>query len=527
LIPTGVSDLFFFDGEKVQLLAEDESDRLTMSEAVKNLLGTDIIEKLSADVSIYRTRAVQAIAEDSNAPDLDTLGTTVDLLRDRLSGAISEASEGAQTLEILRAEAHGLEQKIQEKGGAYAKNRGKLDERKRQLNARVELLEDLVRERAQGLLPISLAPRLLKAVLEQLSQEQDLRFQCVLEDALNKAARSTLSQLRKVALRRGSATVLFGEMPEFDRVLSIVKKTHKTPEWRVPMIHDLSSRHEEQIRSWANEAIDGLPRELTRTAEELEVLYREQQKVERDLARVPQEEAPRPFLEELREVNRRLADAAMDSIQRNNAVEQAKEALEKAENNYRRTVDSIAATSLRRSSLDKAARVQDVLAEFKNALIERKVKEIEVELTKCFNQLSRKRLQRVVNINPSSFQVTIRDEHGRAVPKHELSAGEKQIYAISVLWALGKVSGRPLPIIIDTPLARLDRDHRALLGKRYFPKASHQVIVLSTDTEIDADFVPLLGDSVAWAYELCFDSATQSTQIREGYFARVGAYEAQ
>jgi DNA sulfur modification protein DndD len=159
-------------------------------------------------------------------------------------------------------------------------------------------------------------------------------------------------------------------------------------------------------------------------------------------------------------------------------------------------------------------------------MIERKLKQVDVELTNCLNQLSRKRLKRLVSIHPHSFQVTIRDDHDRAVSKEELSAGEKQIYAISVLWALGKVSGRPLPIIIDTPLARLDRDHRALLGTRYFPYASHQVIVLSTDTEIDNDFVPLLGDSVARSYELCFDSATQSTQVTEGYFARKTSYEA-
>ncbi len=110
--------------------------------------------------------------------------------------------------------------------------------------------------------------------------------------------------------------------------------------------------------------------------------------------------------------------------------------------------------------------------------------------------------------------------------KQELSAGEKQIYAISVLWALGRVSGRPLPIIIDTPLARLDRDHRTLLGKRYFPHVSHQVIVLSTDTEVDEEFIPLLGDTVARSYELRFDSASQSSQAIEGYFKEEPSYEA-
>jgi len=53
------------------------------------------------------------------------------------------------------------------------------------------------------------------------------------------------------------------------------------------------------------------------------------------------------------------------------------------------------------------------------------------------------------------------------------------------LWGLARASARPLPAVIDTPMARLDAAHRQHLVERYFPNASHQVIVLSTDTEVD------------------------------------------
>jgi DNA sulfur modification protein DndD len=164
------------------------------------------------------------------------------------------------------------------------------------------------------------------------------------------------------------------------------------------------------------------------------------------------------------------------------------------------------------------------LAEFRNALITKKIKEVEAEVTSCFNLLSRKRIERSIGINPTTFQVSIKDNHSRQISKSELSAGEKQIYAISVLWALARVSGRPLPMIIDTPLARLDRDHRELLGQRYFPHASHQVIILSTDSEIDAEFIPLLGNSIARSYELAFDMKSQSTLVRDGYFSERKQY---
>ena len=525
LIPLGVSDLFFFDGEKVQLLAEDESDRVTLSEAVKNLLGTDVIEKLDADMSIYRSRALQALSEDANAPDLDVLSTSAEMLKVKLKEAGRRSTEAGARVEASRSLIAVLEQQIQEKGGGYAKNRGKLDERKKQLAARVVSLESAVREQAHGLLPVALAPKLLHDVLLQLDIEQDLRVRFVLEDSLNKAAKSTIARLKKLPINRGRVTTMLADVPEFSQIIEIIKASHRAPQLDAEIIHDLSSAQERQVRGWAAEALTGLPKELAKIAVELEQLYRDQQKVERDLARIPEDEVLQPLIEDLRKLNDALSGALVEAMQHQAACERLREDVDRAEFAHRRAMEKVAANSARRSSIEKAERVQKVLAEFRETLVQRKLKQVEQELSKCFTSLSRKRVERAIVINPTSFQVTIRDDAGRTISKEELSAGEKQIYAISVLWALGKVSGRPLPVIIDTPLARLDRDHRALLGRRYFPRASHQVIVLSTDSEIDGNFLPMLGDSVARMYELSFDSTSQSTQVREGYFEGVTAYE--
>jgi DNA sulfur modification protein DndD len=185
------------------------------------------------------------------------------------------------------------------------------------------------------------------------------------------------------------------------------------------------------------------------------------------------------------------------------------------------------ATEKLTAQVDHASRVhlvpqvKKVLEEYKTSLIHKKVLQLQEAVTECFQTLCRKKdsLGKII-VDPNDFSVTLQDKHNRPLPKAQLSAGEKQIYAISMLWALAKTSGRPLPIIIDTPLARLDSDHRKLLAQHYFPFASHQVLILSTDTEVDQSYFEELRDSVGQAYRLDFDPEENGTKVAPGYFWR-------
>ncbi|WP_205370415.1 hypothetical protein [Thermoleptolyngbya sp. PKUAC-SCTB121] len=92
--------------------------------------------------------------------------------------------------------------------------------------------------------------------------------------------------------------------------------------------------------------------------------------------------------------------------------------------------------------------------------------------------------------------------------------------AIALLWGLARASRRPLLVAIDTPLGRLDAAHRQNLVERYFPQASHQVILLSTDTEIRQEEATALRQqgAIAREYLLHYDPATQQTTVQSKYF---------
>ena len=114
--------------------------------------------------------------------------------------------------------------------------------------------------------------------------------------------------------------------------------------------------------------------------------------------------------------------------------------------------------------------------------------------------------------------MTIKDKSGNIMRKSGLSAGEKEVFAISLLWGLAQTSQLNLPIIIDTPLSRLDSIHRDNIVRQYFPNAAEQVIILSTDTEVDSNYFKSLEPHLSGATRLVFNKNQELTTVSEGYF---------
>ncbi len=91
------------------------------------------------------------------------------------------------------------------------------------------------------------------------------------------------------------------------------------------------------------------------------------------------------------------------------------------------------------------------------------------------------------------------------------------MYATAIVWGLAKTSGRPLPFIIDTPLARLDEEHRSSLVQEFYPER-HQTIILSTDSEINYEYYKKLQPYISSSYVIQYNSREGKTVIQNGYF---------
>jgi DNA sulfur modification protein DndD len=163
--------------------------------------------------------------------------------------------------------------------------------------------------------------------------------------------------------------------------------------------------------------------------------------------------------------------------------------------------------------------IAGVLNQFIVRLRKNKVHLLQEKTFEMYRLLSsRSGLIKDLTIDEKTYEVRIADRNGHEIKKSGLSAGEKEVFAVSLLWGLAQISQIKLPIIIDTPLSRLDSSHRDNIVNNYFPNAGEQVIILSTDTEIDTNYYRSLKPRLSGAAILEFDQRQELTTFKEGYF---------
>jgi DNA sulfur modification protein DndD len=278
------------------------------------------------------------------------------------------------------------------------------------------------------------------------------------------------------------------------------------------MLHHLRAQRLAELRREAESLLDRHAR-----------LARELKEVDRDQSITPDDEGIGRFLERLRAATERLTTLNEEAKQRDRVLDDRRAEYQARREKLRaiqqREAEADFARDDRRRMARIAGKTQVVMRDFLARATERKIDRLSDLITESFRFLLRKQtMVERIHIDPATFAITLENQAGYALAKERLSEGEKQIFAISVLWGLARASAHPLPAIIDTPMARLDAAHRRHLVERYFPNASHQVLILSTDTEVDRHYYQALEPHIARAYHLRYDEETWATRGEEGYF---------
>jgi DNA sulfur modification protein DndD len=175
-----------------------------------------------------------------------------------------------------------------------------------------------------------------------------------------------------------------------------------------------------------------------------------------------------------------------------------------------------------------SSQVIELSKHFRKSQQQKKLQQVQIEATKMLNLLMRKKdyVSRI-KINEMTFEVRLFNSGNEELYKDSLSSGEKEILLLSVVWAMFKSSGRRLPFIFDTLLGRLDKTHKQTVLTQLIPACGEQVIILSTDSEIDRTNYDLLKPRIAKEYTLEFLTNEEKVKIHNEYFmfSQMGVFQ--
>lgn len=513
LIPLGVSELFFFDGEKIASLADEGGD-VALKDAIRKLLGLDIIERLNSDLHIYARKQNNKLLPDALKSQLDQYEDEYKNTKALIREHEAEIEAIHPHLTTAKEVIGRLEVSLNSKGGLWASSRQSLKNKRENLIAEKRNLEIEVREFLNSLYPLSLTPTMISNLRLQLKNERLLKDWSNIALAIN----TRLDKLNKVILA-------YTPVKQQDEITSKVQSVFSDLLSRpigletTNLLHDLSGKEYLQLEKWIDEVLNqitAIGKFLKKKLASIDVALGN---VSLQIERAPDKESLQIDLDAIKVQNKLILEL---TSKRNTHLELAKRhtwlAIELVRK-MKKLEDLRVSSESEDAGTDLANKARNVLFDFTNEITKRKVEKLELEFTEAFSRLARKSDAIVrAKIDPTSFDVNLYNVSGKTIAKQSLSAGEKQIYAVAMLEALAKTSGRKLPIIIDTPLGRLDSHHREKLINGYFPYASHQVIILSTDTEVDQNFYEGLSKHVSHSYQISYNETEGSSEIKEGYF---------
>ena len=507
LVPPGIGDLFFFDGEKIAELAEDDTGSY-LKEAVQKLLGIDVINRLSDDLDIYIKQISQKAADAKTVKiisDFESEKKEFLLQANKERESEDQVKRQLADLELQVLEA---EQKIQDRGGAWAKTKNEEKNKADELIKHKAILVTKLLGELDGSFPLALAPNAMAELIETLSKEQEVKESQAFSNKLNESL-TGLEAVIKSQFKSDSDELLATINEYFSSV---------TEESTDKVELDVSNTDFNLIQAQMKDASEAkahcteLTQELMETEQALE-------SVSINIQRAPDEEELTSLYDNLRkldtEKHKLKTQYGHHLVNAKSFIAKALELAKKLEKLYtsQKTEASISKAVSRVDATTK------ILHEFSAQLTEMRVSQLEELFAQSYRKLARKEdLKLSAKIDPNTFDVTLVDADGITINRKSMSAGEKQIFAFAILEALGKLSGKVLPVVVDTPLGRLDSKHRDKLVKHYFPEAGEQVILLSTDTEVDEGFFSAMAHEISHAFEIEFNEQTKCSTLNEGYF---------
>ena len=513
ILPARVASLFFFDGEKIEQLADLDKSKEVLKKAINSLLGLEIVEQLNHDVDEFKKRSSIDMKTDNEKVKIAELEDKADQLNIEIKQIDEDLIKVEDALTKNNYDKQQLDIELSKKGFDYY-------EKRKDFEKELKILTENKNEEKEELLKIASSDGPLFLVQNEIQEILDQSREIVEQKNLNQ-----ISDVKKTLINDANQFVEKNcDDKEFIQKFKTYLNTKNTKETKInEQSHLLENLNYQELQLLLEKHLPDLQLNVDQRIKTINKIEEEYEKKIQLINKIPTEDDIKPLIEK----QNKLIEEKGKLVTRSNVLTALKSTkngpLIKINIELRKLYDERSNQDIinldKKRFVDYSIKVKNILSSFHVKVLDHHIKKLEKYILESFNNIHRKKdFVKSIKIDTTSFDLKIYEKKNIEVDTNKLSAGERQLLAVAILWGLAKASKSTAPTIIDTPLGRLDSEHRLNLVEQYFPTAAKQVILLSTDEEINKKYHEYIKPYLSRSYKVEYDQKINGSKLQEGYF---------
>ncbi len=506
--PPKISELFLFDGERIEEMADPRNTSTILSSAIEILFGEGLIKQLERDLKFLYKELLQEQANISSDINFKNSIIKFENTENEVLNKKNEISKNQEKITDLSIKESSTRENLRILGGEYFHKKEDFEHELKLINESLATLNNKMIQLMNLELPYNFQYSQCDSIIKNSENTISNETINTVEKHLKKRDKHIINRFKTESLPQNTIDILKQILLDTPLVFS------KTPSY---------FNHQETIEA----------KRLLTLAPEIGIQYKaiildykkcndKKQIICDKLSQLPAAEIAQPLIDQLNTINTLIEEINTNTSLLNlelniiiSSYNETKRQLIQYADDYKNNLEK--SEELTRMQ-QRIKEVTTILSHFKKEIITNRVNNIRNTSLEMFNQLHRKSgFIKDIVIDPSTLELNLLNSMNQPLDISQLSAGERQIMATSLLWSIAKSSGQILPFVIDTPLGRLDSIHRENLVKYFFPFASHQVILLSTDEEIQAKDYHILKEYICHEYGIRYNNESASSYITTEY----------
>lgn len=511
--PPSLLELCFFDGEDISELSGDDKLSTYIKDLSTKLFNLDLFLDLEHDLKAYISQSSRSNNERQLEKEKELIEDDLGKLLDKFKTLEEQLSNNKKQLEDSNEKYNAIKTDFSLHGGLIYEDRNRTQDEISLIEVKRKQVNEKIKEFTANELPFFIALPKLKQLVSQLKDEENFHISNIIKEKIN-------------SLPLSSLTEVLGNENHLDQEKALKHKLIEklVDSKNVDTIHNASNTEAHQVYALLADTnrdnINAVSELKDENISDLNKLQKLKQKIKDN-------ESSSEFNEmiiSMEEYNKKIADleSEIKSITAQlNAISNEVTPINKKYEKIKLEIYNITKT---KSSFNETEKILNISKKFQENQLRKKVRDVEYFSSKMLKELIRKDLFiRQIKIDYKTFKISIIDHDNLEINKDILSAGEKELLVLSIIWGTISSSKKQLPLVLDTLLGRLDLEHKHSVITKLIPKFSEQIIILSTDSEISKDLYKNLEPYIANEYTLNYDNYSKRTKIEPRFFNNFSA----